>query len=103
MANEAGWVHLCHFVRRRVAYRPPDYHWSELWAATLGLLTFLSTKLGDLATTGEIEALISEASASSSYGQLKALTLVCRRFPLYTSLYGHRSGSCLLQKRCMSA
>ncbi|KAI5835984.1 hypothetical protein K523DRAFT_259495 [Schizophyllum commune Tattone D] len=62
-----------------------DYHWSELWAATLGLLTFLSTKLGDLLTTGEIEALISEASTSSSSCRYKVLTRPCRRYPSCTS------------------
>ncbi|KAI5898035.1 uncharacterized protein SCHCODRAFT_02487077 [Schizophyllum commune H4-8] len=74
-ANFLMWI--CHRIvwDLQVWRTRLDYHWSELWAATLGLLTFLSTKLGDLATTGEIEALISEASASSSYGQLKALTL----------------------------
>ncbi|KAL1757320.1 hypothetical protein FB107DRAFT_209616 [Schizophyllum commune] len=78
---EAHMYRICIWICHRIVWDLQvwrtrlDYHWSELWAATLGLLTFLSTKLGDLATTGEIEALISEASTDSALQTLSFLHL----------------------------
>ncbi|KAI4528315.1 DUF1741-domain-containing protein [Schizophyllum commune Loenen D] len=78
---EAHMYRMCIWICHRIVWDLQvwrtrlDYHWSELWAATLGLLTFLSTKLGDLLTTGEIEALISEASTDSALQTLSFLHL----------------------------
>ncbi|KAL1722164.1 hypothetical protein EV715DRAFT_193415 [Schizophyllum commune] len=78
---EAHMYRICIWICHRIVWNLQlwrtrlDYHWSELWAAALGLLTFLSTKLGDLATTGEIEALISEASTDSALQTLSFLHL----------------------------
>ncbi|KAL1738253.1 hypothetical protein HDZ31DRAFT_51279, partial [Schizophyllum fasciatum] len=63
---EAHMYRMCIWILHRIVWDLQlwrtriDYHWQEVWVATLGLLNFLSTKLDDLFSTGEIEALISE-------------------------------------------
>jgi hypothetical protein len=42
-----------------------EYDWAELWRAVVGLLSFLSNKLDSLITTGGVEKLAQEVSASS--------------------------------------
>jgi len=41
----------------------PEYHWIEFWRALLGLLEFLTKKIGELQRAGGLRLLIKEVSA----------------------------------------
>jgi len=44
-----------------------EYPWKELWISVLGLLSFVSSRVEDLLTSGEIDQLAVDVSSLSWY------------------------------------